>query len=177
MHKRNSCYSRSAPDILGLIRLCRTDIGKDLETSMPAENLHLPRAIKFTGALYSIGLPPEFIGTGLALEEASKKLDEVSCERLLAKYIPYLESDLSFASGYIDLNEVSRFLSEACSEKVCKDIEILRDFLSLKTKPEPSYSILLEIMQSVLLQAGIAGNSLMKKSHGSYARLLSKWGK
>ena len=94
MHKGNGGYSRSSPDISGLVRLCRPDIGKELEASMPAENLHLPRAIKFTGALYSIGLPLEFIGTGLAFEEAREKLGEAACERLLTKYFPSLVSDL-----------------------------------------------------------------------------------
>lgn len=160
MHKGSGGYSRSAPDISGLIALCRSDIGKELENSMPAENPHLPRAIKFTGALYSIGLPPEFIGTGLALKEAREKLGDAACENLLAKYFPSLASDISFASGYLDLNVASRFLSGACLKEVNKDIDILRDTLSLETRPEPSYRILLEMMQPDLLQAGKAGNCM-----------------
>ncbi len=50
MHKGTGGYSRNAPDISCLVSLCRSDIGKELETSMPSEDLHLPRAIKFTGA-------------------------------------------------------------------------------------------------------------------------------
>jgi phosphoenolpyruvate carboxylase len=156
MHKGSGAYSRNAPDISGLVELCRTDIGKELEASMPAENLHLPRAIKFTGALYSIGLPPEFIGTGRALEAAREKLEEAACERLLTKYFPSLASDLSFASKYLDINVASRFLSGACLKQVSKDIEILRDTLRLETRPETSYRILLEMMQPDLIQAGMA---------------------
>ena len=90
MHRGNGGYSRSAPDISGIVNLCRSDIGKELQASMPAEDLHLPQAIKFTGALYSIGLPPEFIGTGTALKEAREKLGEEAYERLLTKYFPSL---------------------------------------------------------------------------------------
>ena len=100
---------------------------------MPAEELHLPRAIKFTGALYSIGLPPEFIGTGTALEEARIKFGDDACERLLTKYFPSLASDLIFASGYLDLNVASRFLSGACLKEVSKDIEVLQDIFNLKS--------------------------------------------
>lgn len=154
MNKGRNGYSRTSPDISGLTCLCRSDIGKALEDSMPAEDLHLPRAIKFTGALYSIGLPPEFIGAGLALEETRKELGETVCENLLTKYYPSLKSDLNFASGYLNLNVASRFLSEACLKEVSKDIEILRDMLNFETRPEPSYHILLEMMQPELLQTG-----------------------
>lgn len=177
MHKGNGGYSRSTPDISGLVGLCRTDIGKELEASMPAENLHLPRAIKFTGALYSIGLPPEFIGTGLALEEARKKLGETACENLLAKYFPSLAGDLSFASGYLDLNVASRFLSGACLKEVSKDIGILQDTLNFETRSEPSYRILLEMMQPDLLQAGTTGNCMDEEVSQLVCSALTKMGK
>jgi phosphoenolpyruvate carboxylase len=177
MHKGSGGYSRTAPDISGLTRLCRSDIRKELETSMPSEDLHLPRAIKFTGALYSIGLPPEFIGTGLALEEAKKKLGEVTCENLLTKYFPSLRGDLNFASGYLDLNVASRFLSGPCFKEVSKDIEILRDTLNLESRSEPSYRILLEMMQPELLQAGKAGNCMDEEVSQLVCSTLTKMGK
>ncbi len=154
MNKGRNGYSRTAPDISGLTSLCCSDIGKELENSMPAEDLRLPRAIKFTGALYSIGLPPEFIGTGLALEDTRKRLGETACENLLTKYYPSLKSDLDFASKYLNLNVASRFLSGTCLKEVSKDIGILCDVLNLETRPEPSYNILLEMMQPELLQTG-----------------------
>jgi phosphoenolpyruvate carboxylase len=177
MHKGTGGYSRSAPDISSLIKLCRTDIGNELEASMPAENLHLPRAIKFTGALYSIGLPPEFIGTGRALEAAREKLGENACESLLTRYFPSLESDMNFASRYLDLNVASRFLSKKCQEEVCKDIEILHDTFDIKTKPEPSYRILVEMMQPDLLQVGSQGNCMDEEVSQLICSTITKMGK
>ncbi len=177
MHKGSGGYSRSAPDISGILRLCRSDIGKELESSMPVENLHLPRAIKFTGALYSIGLPPEFIGTGTAFEEAREKLGDAACEKLLTKYFPSLASDLNFASGYLDLNVASRFLSGECLKDIRKDIEILRDTFDIETRPEPSYRILLEMMQPDILQAGSAGNCMDEEVSQLVCSTLTKMGK
>lgn len=177
MHGGSGGYSRSAPDISGILSLCRSDIGKELNSSMPAEDLNLPRAIKFTGALYSIGLPPEFIGTGTALEEVREKLGEEACERLLTKYFPSLGSDLSFASCYLDLNVASRFLSGACFKEVSRDIEVLRDTFNLKVQPEPSYRILLEMMQPDLLQAGKDGNCMDEEVSQLVCSTLTKMGK
>lgn len=177
MHNGTGGYSRSAPDISGLVSLCRSDIGKELNSSMPAEDLHIPRAIKFTGALYSIGLPPEFIGTGTAIEEAREKLGDEACERLLTRYFPSLGSDLSFASCYLDLNVASRFISEACMKEVRKDIEVLRDTFNLDPHPEPSYRILLEMMQPDLLQAGKEGNCMDEEVSQLVCSTLTKMGK
>ncbi len=57
----------------------------------------LPRAISFTGALYSLGIPPEFIGTGRALQQAKEqgKLD------LILKYYKYLKEDLDRAGRFL----------------------------------------------------------------------------
>jgi phosphoenolpyruvate carboxylase len=68
----------------------------------------------------------------LAFEEAQEKLGEEACERLLTKYFRSIASDLSFTSGYLDLNVASRFIPEACLKKIHKNIEILHDTLSLK---------------------------------------------
>ncbi len=177
MHRGSGGYSRTAPDISGITWLCQSDIGKELQASMPEENLHLPRAIKFTGALYSIGLPPEFIGTGLALEDVREKLGEAACERLLTKYFPSLSSDLNFASGYLDLNVASRFLPEGCLKDVRKDIGVLQDTFALEARAEPSYRILLEMMQPELLQAGAAGNCMDEEVSQLICSTLTKMGK
>ena len=62
--------------------------------------VHLPRAIGFTAALYSIGIPPELIGTGRGLKEA-KKLGTLP---LIEKYYLNLHSDLIRAGRFLNKN-------------------------------------------------------------------------
>ena len=50
----------------------------------------LPRAIGFTGALYSIGIPPELFGTGSGID----KTQELKQMDVLQKYYKYLKEDL-----------------------------------------------------------------------------------
>lgn len=57
----------------------------------------LPRAISFTAALYSLGVPPELIGTGRGLA-AAKKSGNLN---LVEKYYFNLKHDLYFAGKFL----------------------------------------------------------------------------
>lgn len=61
-------------------------------------SVKLPRAIKFTGSLYSLGVPPELLGTGRALHMAAEEgtLD------LLRECYPNLQRDLAHAGHYLN---------------------------------------------------------------------------
>ncbi len=58
----------------------------------------LPRAIGFCGALYSLGVPPEFIGTGRGLRQAK----EAGKLPLVERYYVNLRADLERAGRYIN---------------------------------------------------------------------------
>ncbi|WP_370575472.1 phosphoenolpyruvate carboxylase [Methanomethylovorans sp.] len=146
-------YSRDAPDIAQISGFCRSDIKKELEACMPSKNLDLPRAIKFTGAFYSIGLPPEIIGTGCAIADVREKMGESACERLLTKYFPSLQSDLKFAFDYLDMSTASKFLPRDFMESVSQDVEILREIFDLENTCNLSYEILLEMVPAGVLLA------------------------
>jgi len=75
----------------------------------------LPRAISFTAALYSLGVPPELIGTGrgLAAARQSGKLP------LIEKYYKNLEHDLYFAGKFL---YKAGLVSLAKKSKVWKDV-------------------------------------------------------
>jgi phosphoenolpyruvate carboxylase len=57
----------------------------------------LPRAISFTGALYSLGIPPELIGTGRGLAQIKK----LGRQKLLEKYYLNFKKDLIKAGGFL----------------------------------------------------------------------------
>lgn len=99
----------------------------------------LPRAIGFTGAMYSLGIPPELVGTGRGLAEAKKKgllpLVEKTYKNLaddmrragrflnkktlkkLAREIPQLEGVVT------DVNEIESYLGEPLESKTSEEME------------------------------------------------------
>jgi phosphoenolpyruvate carboxylase len=69
------------------------------------EGIALPRAITFAASLYSLGIPPEFIG----LEALNDLSDE---ERsLLNKYYLNLKSDLDAVSGFLSWQNLNMLMN------------------------------------------------------------------
>lgn len=113
----------------------------------------LPRAISFTGALYSMGLPPEFIGTGRGL----KKLNEKQLA-LLEKSFPTIKSWLVKSGRMLNLENIKALShSTPCLKEVLKDIEYVADILDLDLQPNNV---------NELLHRNLTSNILLKKNAG-----------
>jgi len=63
--------------------------------------LTLPRAINFTAAFYSLGIPPEFIGTGQALAQCTDKE-----HKLMERYYINFKNNLIEAGRYLNKENV-----------------------------------------------------------------------
>ena len=99
----------------------------------------LPRAIGFTGALYSLGIPPEIIGTGRGIKYAR----DMEQGTLLEKYYIGLKRELKRAGGFlykeglenlarqsevwqgvlVDVRQIENFLGEELGPATPEEIE------------------------------------------------------
>lgn len=92
----------------------------------------LPRAITFTGALYSIGVPPEIIGTGRGIESAQKQ----GKMELVEKYYINLKDDLKRAGSYLNKKLLSKMAKAYPAFKdVEKDVELIEKYLGGELGP------------------------------------------
>jgi phosphoenolpyruvate carboxylase len=73
--------------------------------SRNVEGIALPRAITFAASLYSLGIPPEFIGLSALNELTSEE------QNLLAKYYVNLNSDLNAVSGYLSWQNINMLMN------------------------------------------------------------------
>lgn len=115
--------------------------------------MQLPRAITFTAALYSMGIPPEFIGTGRALKKLSDQ--EIA---LLDKAFPTLRSWL-LKSGRMANPENLKYLSkkhEALKE-VIEDFASVQEVFGLDLRPKTT---------GELLHRNLTSNISLKKQSG-----------
>jgi phosphoenolpyruvate carboxylase len=93
----------------------------------------LPRAIKFTGALYSLGVPPELIGSGRALKLAK----ELGILKLVLKLCPYLKEDFKHAGHYLNMENLEHLSKKYSSCKtIYKDVELIQKILNIQIGPE-----------------------------------------
>ena len=92
----------------------------------------LPRAISFTGALYSLGIPPELIAIGRGIEAARKE----NLEDALFSFCRHLKEDLRLAGHYLN-RENLHFLatSNPAWERVLEDIETAEHYFKFELGP------------------------------------------
>jgi phosphoenolpyruvate carboxylase len=75
--------------------------------------VRLPRAIGFTGALYSVGVPPELIATGRGLSEAKKR----GLLPIVETYYPALRDDLKHAGKYLNRENLALLAKKSSAWK------------------------------------------------------------
>src|SRR5436189_2465174 len=72
-------------------------------------SVKLPRAIGFTAALYSLGIPPEFIGTGRGLAQIKTK------EKVIEKHYRDLKKDLMQAGKFLNKDVLASLAKQSSS--------------------------------------------------------------
>lgn len=93
----------------------------------------LPRTIVFTSTLYSLGIPPEFIGTGRGLNEAEEKhlLDD------LFSVYKNLKSDLETAGHYLNKENLAHLSKHSNHWKeIQTDVELTEQILGIEFAPK-----------------------------------------
>jgi phosphoenolpyruvate carboxylase len=90
-----------------------------------------PRAITFTAAMYSLGVPPELIGTGRTLRELSKGEGE-----LVHQAYHCLEHDLRLAGRYLNKENLQYFAKRSAGWRAIQsDINYLEEYFGFTLGP------------------------------------------
>ncbi len=101
-------------------------------------NVRLPRAIPFTGSLYSLGLPPEIIGTGRGIKQA--KADGL-WEQIAPVYIN-MKSDMVRAGYFLNKENVLRLGKKLSGwYDVMDDISEIEKEFGIELGPKDSHHV------------------------------------
>jgi phosphoenolpyruvate carboxylase len=93
----------------------------------------LPRAIGFTAAMYSIGIPPELLGTGSGIEKAI----ETKQMFVIEKYYKYLKPELLRAGRYLNKENLDKLIKKYPSiASFKKKVAIIENYLGEELRPK-----------------------------------------
>lgn len=99
----------------------------------------LPRAIKFTGALYSLGIPPELIASGRAFKLAK----EMGILDVIHRLCPHLAEDFIHAGHYLNRENLELAIKLFPELKaVMGDIQEIEDTLKIQIGPDKTHHII-----------------------------------
>ncbi|MFH0837889.1 MAG: phosphoenolpyruvate carboxylase [Patescibacteria group bacterium] len=92
----------------------------------------LPRAIKFTGALYSMGVPPEFIGTGRGIRDAIR----AGKIKTIEKHYTNLWKDFIHAGKYLNKENLAALAKGyPAFREVMTDVQEIENYLGMELGP------------------------------------------
>ncbi len=129
----------------------------------------LPRAITFTGGFYSIGVPPEFIGSGRAL----KSLEPAELE-LLKRYYPNLAADFVAAGRFLNRDNLAELSKRNKAwESIEADVAAIEEVLKVTLAPQTEDELQHRLLSSKALTAKddeltalISQTAVLRKSLG-----------
>ncbi len=108
----------------------------------------LPRAIVFTAALYSLGVPPELIATGRGLRAAAK----AKLMPLLDSHYPALREDIVHAGKYFNAENLSLLAAQyPAFEEIKEDIAGIEEILGITLGPVKPHHVIHRNITSTIL--------------------------
>jgi len=138
-NKKGLEYIREIADMDGIIALVSDEtLKKELSEIEINVECAVPRAISFTASMYTLGLPPEFMGVGRALEEISNKFSKDAVDKLLEFY-PMLKTDLTYAAKYVNVKISKGILFEEARKEYIEDFEKACQILGIESADEEIY--------------------------------------
>lgn len=150
-------YIREIADMEEIANLVKDQtLKKELMEINTDIHCSVPRAISFTASMYTLGLPPEFIGIGRGLKEVKDKFGDEGINKLLQFY-PNLINDLTFASKYVNTSISKGIIPESARMEYKEDFDLACSILELfnanaEINEDDFYHTLLKSIRPIILR-------------------------
>ncbi len=93
----------------------------------------LPRAIGFTGAMYSLGIPPELVGTGRVL----KQMKDKGSLALVEKYYLHMKEDLVMAGRFLNKKSLETLAQNIPAVTlIAQDVQAIEEYVGESLGPQ-----------------------------------------